>query len=65
MAELDETVKKEILKIIDMPDQRANDIIVFIHQNKGIFPNRRKKNFPEITDAEYSKIEEIYKAIFS
>ena len=58
-------LKKEILKIIDMPDQRANDIIVFIHQNKGIFPNRRKKNFPEITDAEYSKIEEIYKAIFS
>jgi|GEM_PF-2069513 len=58
-------LKKEILNLIDMPDQRANEIIVFLHQNKGVFPNRRKKNFSEITEDEFSRIEEIYQAIFS
>ena len=58
-------LKKEILKLIDMPNSRANEIIVFLHQNKGIFPNRRKNNFSEITEEEFSKIEEIYRAVFS
>lgn len=58
-------LKKEILKLIDMPDARANEIIVFLHQNKGVFPNRRKKNFSEITEKEFSKVEDIYKSIFS
>ena len=57
-------LKREILQLIDMPDQRANEIIVFLHQYKGVFPNRRKKNFSEITEEEFSKTEEIYKAIF-
>lgn len=58
-------LKREILQLIDMPDQRVNEIIVFLHQNKGIFPKRRKKNFPEIIEEEFSKIEDIYRVIFS
>lgn len=57
--------KRELLQFIDMPDKRANEIIVFIHQNKGTFPNRRKKHFSEITDAEFQEIERIYQSVFS
>src|SRR5690606_22175738 len=57
--------KKELLQLIDMPDKRANDLLVFIHQNKGLFPNRRKKNFPEISDEEFMAIENIYQSVFS
>ncbi len=57
--------KKELLQLIDMPDKRSNDLIVFIHQNKGTFPNRRKKHFPEVTDDEFTAIESIYKSVFS
>lgn len=57
--------KKELLALIDMPDKRANDVIVYIHQNKGTFPNRRKKNFPEITEKEFAVIEHIYQSVFS
>jgi len=57
--------KRELLQLIDMPDKRANDLIVFIHQNKGIFPNRRKKNFEEISDEEFTAIENIYQSVFS
>jgi len=55
----------ELLQLIDMPDKRANDILVFIHQNKGTFPNRRKKHFPEITEEEFTAIESIYQSVFS
>ncbi|RRA95580.1 Fic family protein [Paenimyroides viscosum] len=57
--------KKELLQLIDMPDKRANEIIVFIHQNKGTFPNRRKKHFSEITEEEFQEIERIYQSVFS
>lgn len=57
--------KNELLQLIDMPDRRANELIVFIHQNKGTFPNRRKKYFQEITDEEFTAIENIYQSVFT
>lgn len=56
-------LKTELQNLIDMPDRKLNEVIVFLHQNKGIFPNRRKKNFPEITDNEFSEMEKIYRGI--
>lgn len=57
-------LKSKIMRFIDMPDKRANEIIVFLHQNKGAFPTRRKKHFAEITEEEFTNIERIYKEIF-
>ena len=31
----------------------------------GIFPNRRKKQFEEITEEEFAAVERIYKEIFN
>jgi Fic family protein len=58
-------LKRTLQNLIDMPDRRLNDIIVFLHQNRGVFPNRRKKHFEEITDQEFEKIEQIYGEIFN
>ncbi|WP_262249981.1 Fic family protein [Parapedobacter soli] len=58
-------LKRELQQLIDMPDKRLDEIIVFLHQNKGIFPNRRKKQFQEITDAEFSGMEDAYREIFT
>jgi hypothetical protein len=46
------------------PDKKLNDAIVFLHQNKGLFPNRPKKQFPEITGEEIETMEKIYNEIF-
>jgi hypothetical protein len=48
-----------------MPDKRLSSIITYLHQNKGVFPNRRKKQFEEITETEFEKMENIYSEIFS
>jgi hypothetical protein len=58
-------LKKELQLLIDMPDKRLSNVIMYLHQNKGVFPNRRKKLFDEITEAEYEAIENIYSEIFS
>jgi hypothetical protein len=58
-------LKKELQQLIDMPDKRLSDVIMYLHQNKGVFPNRRKKQFEEITDAEFEAFESIYSEIFS
>jgi Fic family protein len=57
-------LKRELQNVIDMPDRNLSQIIVFLHQNKGIFPNRRKKQFPEIKEEEFKKMEAIYKEVF-
>lgn len=58
-------LKRALQNLIDMPDKRLNDIIVFLHQNKGVFPKRRKKDFEEITEEEFTKMEHIYVEIFN
>ena len=57
-------VKKDIQNLVDMPDKDINNIIIFLHQNKGGFPQRRKNNFPKLTDDEFWEMERIYKEIF-
>lgn len=58
-------LKVELQNLIDMPDRTLNELIVFLHQNKGVFPNRRKKNFPEISNDEFKAMEMIYRDVFS
>ena len=58
-------LKKELQQLIDMPDKRLSAVIMYLHQNKGVFPTRRKKHFEEITDAEFEAMEAIYSELFA
>jgi hypothetical protein len=57
-------LKKDIQNLVDMPDKDIDNIIIFLHQNKGTFPNRRKNNFPKLTADEFAAMENIYQEIF-
>jgi Fic/DOC family len=57
-------LKKDFQNLVDMPDKDINDIIMFLHQNKGTFPNRRKGDFPKLTADEFLAMENIYREIF-
>jgi len=63
LARYDE-LKKDIQDLADMPDKEIDNIIILLHQNKGIFPNRRKNNFPKLTEGEFTAMEIIYREIF-
>ena len=57
-------VKKELQRIVDMPDKDINLMIIFLHQNKGIFPKRRREQFAKLTDGEIQKMQKAYRTVY-
>ena len=51
---------RRIINAFDVSNRTAEDIIMFIRQNGGIFPKkRRKKEFPELTEGQVATLETI------
>ena len=43
--------------IVDMPDKKANQFIMFVQQNNGVLPQSRRKLFSELSDEEVAGLE--------
>lgn len=56
--------KKELQRIVDMPDRDINMMLVFLHQNKGAFPKRRREQFAKLTDDEISEMQNAYRIVY-
>jgi len=56
--------KRALQQIVDMPDRDINSMLIFLHQNKGIFPKRRRDQFSKLTDEEIERMGNSYRAIF-
>lgn len=57
-------VKQALQNIVDMPDRDINLMIMFLHQNKGVFPKRRREQFSKLTDQEINSMQAAYRKIF-
>jgi len=58
-------LKRELKNIVDMTDKYIDLMIMFLHQNKGSFPNRHRKDFAKLTADEIATMETTYKEIFN
>jgi hypothetical protein len=47
-----------------MPDKLINMMLAFLHQNKGVFPKRRREYFKELTDEEIQRMQDVYKKVY-
>lgn len=61
-AELDylkryDQIRARMRNIIDMPEKKANQFILFVQQNGGKFPSRRREFFQELDDETIEKLE--------
>jgi Fic family protein len=57
--------ERRIGEMVEMPDRKIQDLIMFIRQNGGSIPKRRRENeFASLTDEESGRIEAIYKDVF-
>jgi hypothetical protein len=56
--------KKELQRIVDMPDKLIGMMLTFLHQNKGIFPKRRREYFDKLTDDEIQQMQQAYRKIY-
>ena len=60
----DEAMRR-IMNTIEMPDRIAQDFIMFVRQNNGSLPKRRRgKEFEVLTDAEIHELETIVNDVF-
>ncbi len=58
--------QRRIMEAVEMPDRLAQDLIMFIRQNNGKLPKRRReKEFAALTDEEAAHIEAICEEVFS
>ena len=58
--------QRRIMETVEMPDQLAQDLIMFIRQNDGKLPiRRRRREFAALTDKEAAQIEAICDEAFS
>ena len=60
-----DAAQRRIMKTVEMPHRLAQDLIMFIRQNKGkLLKKRREKEFKALTDEETQRIEDIYEEVF-
>ena len=59
-----EEAKAAIQGIVDMPDKMVDQMILFLYQNKGIFPKRRRESFARLTDEEIASMQSAYRKVF-
>ena len=57
-------IGKELQQIVDMPDKELDLMMMFRHQNKGIFPKRRRDQFIKLTDAEIRNMQSAFRKVF-
>jgi len=51
-------------QIVDMPDKKLGNMLLFLHQNKGVFPKRRREQFAELTDEEVEHMQAAYRTVY-
>lgn len=56
--------KKSLQDIVDMPDRDINTMLIFLHQNNGVFPKRRRDHFSKLTDQEIDQMQKSYRKIY-
>ena len=57
--------QRRIMETVEMPDRLAQDLIMFIRQNNGTLPKRRREQeFAALSDAETERIEAICNEVF-
>jgi hypothetical protein len=57
-------LKREIQNIVDMPDNKIDRMILFLHQNKGKLANRKRIFFAELNSIEIEKMQKAYIQVF-
>tara|TARA_B100000809_G_scaffold266860_1_gene332292 strand:- start:8167 stop:9654 length:1488 start_codon:yes stop_codon:yes gene_type:complete len=53
-------LKDTIQNIVDMPNNKVDRMILFLHQNKGKLANRKRKHYEELNDHEIEQMEQAY-----
>ena len=61
-----DTAMRDIMALVEMPNRIAGELVMFVRQNDGVLPRRRRKKHPfdKFSDAEITQIEQIVSDAF-
>ena len=57
-------LKRDIQSIVDMPDNKVDRMILFLHQNSGKLASRKRNFYKELSDNEIGQMEQAYTQVF-
>jgi len=57
-------LKSDIQNVVDMPDNKIDRMILFLHQNTGKLASRKRKFYKELSDNEIEQMEQAYAQVF-
>jgi hypothetical protein len=57
-------LRSDIQNIVDMPDNKVDRMILFLHQNKGKLASRKRDFYKELLDNEIEQMERAYNQVF-
>lgn len=57
-------LKDDIQNIVDMPDNKVDRMILFLHQNKGKLASRKRDFYKELSDDEIEQMQQAYDQVF-
>ena len=58
-----EQARSQMRDIVDMPDKKKAQFILFTRQNRGEFPKGRRNLFSELSDKEIASLAKIVKEV--
>ena len=54
-----ERIRVRMKEVVDMPDRKASQFILYVRQNGGLLPGRRRKEFAELSEDEITALSAI------
>jgi len=54
----------QLQNIVDMPDKLLNEMILLLHQNKGVLAKRKRERFRVLTEEEITRMQASFKRVF-
>lgn len=52
-------IRAAMRDVVDLPEKKANQLILFVNQNNGVLSKAKRDKFPELTDDEIGHLEAI------
>lgn len=54
-----DNIRQGMKEVVDMPDKKANQFILFVRNNNGVLSKAKRDNFSELTDDEVRALENV------
>jgi hypothetical protein len=60
-----DNAKRQMRRVVDMPDRKLDTLIKLLHQNKGVLSKTKRDLFQELSEEEVERLSEAFRMAFA